>query len=298
MENDLKDFLLNRMKMTGAYQPMVIKMLLTHGGSVSVKAIAEELARRDPESIDFYSRKLLRYPKEVLGKHGIAKVKAGEFQFQDVKFDSSEVSGLILICDEKLKQYYEKNRVEEKDSSGWGLKRVKLISAHPECTLCGARPAKNSDVELDIDHILPTSEGGSDDESNLQVLCHRCNRAKGNYLLCSSREAHERNLNKNPTCHLCSHKDSDTLEKNEYAFSAMVTTPSANMILRIVPFRHVDDPFKLNDQELLSIHRLAKSARSRLGSEPSAFGAFDLYEKAESPLGTKEIHAHFGLFKR
>jgi len=33
-------------------------------------------------------------------------------------------------------------------------------------------------VNLEMDHIVPVSKGGKTEESNLQVLCRRCNRAK------------------------------------------------------------------------------------------------------------------------
>ncbi len=33
-------------------------------------------------------------------------------------------------------------------------------------------------MKLEVDHIMPVSRGGSDDISNLQLLCFECNRGK------------------------------------------------------------------------------------------------------------------------
>ena len=44
------------------------------------------------------------------------------------------------------------------------------------CVFCG-RSAKQ--VELEVDHIIPFSQGGSNDLNNLQTLCFDCNRGKG-----------------------------------------------------------------------------------------------------------------------
>lgn len=44
------------------------------------------------------------------------------------------------------------------------------------CVSCG-RSFRKGDV--DIDHILPQSKGGSDDSDNLQCMCKHCNRSKG-----------------------------------------------------------------------------------------------------------------------
>jgi 5-methylcytosine-specific restriction endonuclease McrA len=46
------------------------------------------------------------------------------------------------------------------------------------CQRCGQSPTTNPKVELEIDHILPVSRGGTNDISNLQTLCKRCNQGK------------------------------------------------------------------------------------------------------------------------
>lgn len=45
------------------------------------------------------------------------------------------------------------------------------------CTYCG-RPG--TDVELEVDHIVPASKGGSNHMSNLTTACRSCNQGKGN----------------------------------------------------------------------------------------------------------------------
>ena len=49
------------------------------------------------------------------------------------------------------------------------------------CALCGAT-AKDG-VRLEVDHIIPIAKGGTSDKSNLQVLCHRCNKGKSDDLI-------------------------------------------------------------------------------------------------------------------
>lgn len=43
------------------------------------------------------------------------------------------------------------------------------------CKMCGAN---GPGVKLEVDHIVPVAEGGSDSLDNLQTLCFECNRGK------------------------------------------------------------------------------------------------------------------------
>lgn len=48
-----------------------------------------------------------------------------------------------------------------------------------KCLSCG-RSAQVDGVLLEVDHIVPRSKGGTDDVSNLQTLCKKCNVGKSN----------------------------------------------------------------------------------------------------------------------
>lgn len=41
------------------------------------------------------------------------------------------------------------------------------------------RWSRHDGVSLSLDHVLPVALGGSDDPSNLEWACHRCNAQKG-----------------------------------------------------------------------------------------------------------------------
>jgi hypothetical protein len=48
------------------------------------------------------------------------------------------------------------------------------------CRYCGKKPPE---VMLEMDHLMPISEGGKDDLNNLLTSCFNCNRGKGKILI-------------------------------------------------------------------------------------------------------------------
>ncbi len=49
-----------------------------------------------------------------------------------------------------------------------------------KCCYCGKSPAIDSNIILEIDHILPVSKGGTNDIENLKTICKECNIGKFN----------------------------------------------------------------------------------------------------------------------
>lgn len=70
--------------------------------------------------------------------------------------------------------------IQSRRSIGSGVRYHVLHRSGFKCQACGAKPSDSNDVELAIDHIIPFSLGGSNDASNLQVLCSPCNSSKSN----------------------------------------------------------------------------------------------------------------------
>lgn len=52
-----------------------------------------------------------------------------------------------------------------------------------QCQYCGKKPPK---TPLEVDHVIPVSKGGTNDDYNLVTSCFDCNRGKGNKELTTS----------------------------------------------------------------------------------------------------------------
>ena len=55
-------------------------------------------------------------------------------------------------------------------------RRARWLSDHPLCEDC--EEAGRVTAAEEVDHVVPLSEGGADDESNFASRCKRCHAAK------------------------------------------------------------------------------------------------------------------------
>ncbi len=60
--------------------------------------------------------------------------------------------------------------------ANWRRLRNWYIKTHPLCATCEAKGRLVA--ATDVDHIVPRSKGGEDDEDNLQSLCRHCHSTK------------------------------------------------------------------------------------------------------------------------
>jgi len=60
----------------------------------------------------------------------------------------------------------------------WKLRFIVMRRDNFRCRFCGASPAIEAGVLLEVDHVVPWSCGGETEAANLQTLCSKCNIGK------------------------------------------------------------------------------------------------------------------------
>jgi hypothetical protein len=180
--DDLLDFVNNRMRMQHVYQPLVLEFLAESGGSATLRQIATLMASADEAAVEFYMNRIETMPLPVLASHGVVEGH-GELVCLSVgKLTYEQRSALVAACEQRIAGF-----LAERGIGVWsGLIetlpvpesiRYQVLARDRKCVLCGAGPET---IQLQVDHVIPRSKGGSNDLTNLQVLCATCNRGKSN----------------------------------------------------------------------------------------------------------------------
>jgi hypothetical protein len=106
-----------------------------------------------------------------------------EFYWEDDGYTADEVKALILdrLSQKERKVKRAVARLSQNESEAMNLREpipddIKLFVWQRDggrCVKCG------SQRNLEYDHIIPVSQGGSNTARNIQLLCETCNRSKG-----------------------------------------------------------------------------------------------------------------------
>ena len=157
----LREFLTIRMRMSHIYQPLMIRTLLTHGGSASIRQIASSFLSKDASQLEYYEEITKNMPGKVLARHGIVRREGNAFQLlPDISnLKADEIDDLVRICEAKLEEYMEKRGAavfgHRAIGAGYvsGSVRYEVLKrAGGRCELCGI---PHEERALEVDHIVP-----------------------------------------------------------------------------------------------------------------------------------------------
>ncbi|NDC36353.1 MAG: HIT family hydrolase, partial [Synechococcaceae bacterium WB9_2_112] len=151
------------MRMSHIYQPLMLLELLGRHSPAPAQDVARRILGEDVTQIEYYTERVKRMVGKVLTGNGITAYANG-------------------LCRQRLDAFRAQRGVEvfahrsrNRTAISGSVKYRVLTRARGRCECCGAHEHQRA---LEVDHIIPKNHGGSDDISNLQALCFRCNAGK------------------------------------------------------------------------------------------------------------------------
>ena len=113
-----------------------------------------------PPSLMSRIQNILTWVKKLTQLCPITGISQELVRFDTQKLENPEISGV---------------EYQQGTLFGYEIREYLLEKWHRKCAYCGA-----TDTQLEIEHIVPKSKGGSNRVSNLAISCHSCNQAKSN----------------------------------------------------------------------------------------------------------------------
>jgi len=297
----LREFLTTQMRLSHIYQPLLIRSLIESGGVATVRQLAGVFLSHDESQIQYYEKRLKRMPIPVLKRRGVIEKDGDLVRLNVSKLNLVQQAELKQICEAKIQEYIQKRgigiwdyRLLDDNPVTDSLRYRVLKDANGRCELCGATKDQRP---LDVDHILPRSRGGKTEYENLQVLCSKCNRSKGNKDDTDFRQSVLESLE--PDCLFCQGASTErVIAENDLAFATYDRYPVTEGHVLVVPKRHFADLFESTEVERKGVFDLVRLMRKRLCSEDGEIEGFNVGVNVGQVAGQTVGHCHIHLIPR
>ena len=299
--DQLLGFVKNKMKMSHIYQPLMLKSLVEAGGSATVRQLAHSFLSQDESQLRYYEDRIKRMPLPVLKSRGVVSKDGDLVSLNCRKLTLEQKSQILMLCEQKLREYVLKRgisiwdyRMLERDPIPDSLYYRVLKEAKGRCALCGAT---NKERSLHVDHILPKSQGGKNEYDNLQVLCDKCNQAKGNKDDTDFRDYP--GLETDPKCKFCYEKVKPRIIAEHGAVVAIKDGyPVTKGHTLVIPKRHVAEYFELTDAERRDADSLLKFLQRKITRKDPAITGYNIGVNCGESAGQTIFHLHYHLIPR
>jgi TM2 domain-containing membrane protein YozV len=122
-------------------------------------------------NIDFSQLYFPRYTFKYISPGGNSSMQC------TIELNIENLNGFINYLSSKIK--FRKSAAGQRALMTTALREKIKMRDNYTCCSCGNSIAKEPNLLLEIDHIIPISKNGLTTEENLQTLCWKCNRSKG-----------------------------------------------------------------------------------------------------------------------
>jgi ATP adenylyltransferase len=180
--DDLIDFIERKMRMSHVYQPLLVRTLAEAGGAATLRQLALAFLAADEAQIRWYEDRIKKMPLPVLRRHGVVERDGDLVRLNAPKLTLEDRARVKAACETKIQEFVARRglgawdyRLIEVDPVPESIRYRVLARSKGRCDLC-----HSNERPLQVDHITPRSKGGTNEETNLQVLCDLCNRGKSN----------------------------------------------------------------------------------------------------------------------
>lgn len=300
---DLADFIQNRMRMSHIYQPVMLLALLASNGECHEREIAKAILEHDESQIEYYTRITNSMVGRVLRRHGYVEKRGKLYRLKGFdNLSDKQVDHLRKLCRQKLEQYLQQRGeaiwAHRRTSSGYISGTVKyrvLKRAKFRCELCGISAEEKA---LEIDHIIPRNQGGTDDPSNFQALCYSCNAMKRDRDDTDFRAVRRSYDVRDPDCLFCKISEERVLDENELAYTIRDGFPVTPLHSLIIPKRHVATYFDLGQAEINACTDLILSVKESIEELDSTVAGFNIGMNSGESAGQTIFHCHIHMIPR
>jgi diadenosine tetraphosphate (Ap4A) HIT family hydrolase len=184
--------------------------------------------------------------------------------------------------------------VEDTQTVSGELRYAVLKRAGVHCELCGVSADQRA---LEVEHILPKQDGGSDELENLQALCSRCSAYKNAGDGTDFRKIRESYDRRKEGCRFCE-VVAAPIGSNTLAYAIRDGNPVTPLHMLIIPRRHVESFFDLHGAERNAILALLDEMKSEIQHKDGTVEGFNIGVNNGEVAGQSVPHVHVHLIPR
>ncbi len=100
------------------------------------------------------------------------------------------------------------------------------------------------------------------------------------------------------TCHFCETTDLAILERNDYLYAIRDKFPVTELHTLLIPFRHVESYFDLDNTEIDAFNELLLSQKKTLLEQDKNISGFNVGFNSGEDAGQTVMHCHIHLIPR